>query len=44
MIVIFIIKEKVIHYGLPLYISYNKFINNQYLNVKLNDYIRQNVV
>jgi len=27
---------------LPFYILYN-FINNQYLNLKLNDYIRQSV-
>jgi len=28
----------------PSYILYNKFLNNQYKNLKLNDYIRQNVV
>jgi len=28
---------------LPIYILYNNFVNNQNLNLKLNDYIRQNV-
>jgi len=27
-----------------IYILYNNFVNNQYLNLKLNDDIRQNVV
>jgi len=27
-----------------IYILYNNFVNNQYLNLKLNDYICQRVV
>jgi len=27
-----------------IYILYNNFVNKQYLNLKLNDYIRQSVV
>jgi len=34
----------VIKGNFPIYILYYNFANNQYLNLKLNDYICQNVV
>jgi len=36
--IIIIIEEKVV-LRYPSYISYNNFVNNQYLSLKLNNYI-----
>jgi len=41
---IFCYKEENDIISTPVYILYNNLVNKQYLNLKLNDYIRQSIV